>query len=111
MSALLIIGLIIVVVLGGLLWVTSGFIGLLLTVLMAGLIGWAADMVVPGRLPGGWLGAVVAGIIGGFLGQLVLGNLGPALFGVRIIPAFAGAVVVAAAAELLTKSRSRARLS
>ncbi|HYU19358.1 MAG TPA: hypothetical protein VEQ11_11760, partial [Chloroflexota bacterium] len=85
--------------------------GLMLTLFVAGLIGWAADAVVPGRLPGGWLGAVLAGVVGGFIGHLVLGNFGPALFGVRIIPAFVGAVLIAVAAELVTSSRSRQYLS
>ncbi len=105
--SLLLVALVVVVVLGGLLWITTGIIGLLLTLFMSGLLGWAADAVVPGRLPGGWLGAILAGVIGGFLGSLVLGNFGPALFGVRVIPAFAGAVVVAVVAELVTSSRSR----
>ena len=50
--------------------IAVGFtIGLLLTLIVAGLIGWAADLVVPrGALPGGWLGAVLTGIIGGFVG-------------------------------------------
>ena len=107
----LVVGLLLAaVVLGGLMWLTSSLIGLVLTLFMAGLIGWAADAVIPGRLPGGWIGAVLAGIVGGFLGSLVLGGVGPELFGVRIIPAFVGAVVIAVAAELAVGSRSRRAL-
>ena len=98
------------VVLGGLMWLTSSLIGLVLTLFMAGLVGWAADAVIPGKLPGGWLGAVLAGIVGGFLGSLVLGSFGPSLFGVRIIPAFAGALVIAVVAEFAVGSRSRRAL-
>jgi uncharacterized membrane protein YeaQ/YmgE (transglycosylase-associated protein family) len=101
----LLVALLLVVVLGAFMWAAVGLIGLMLTLFVAGLVGWAADAVVPGRLPYGWLGAILAGIIGGFIGHLLLGNFGPALFGVRVIPAFAGAVVVAAVAELLTSSR------
>ena len=107
----LLIGLVLAaVVLGGLMWLTFSLVGLVLTLFMAGLVGWAADAVIPGRLPGGWLGAVLAGIVGGFLGSLVLGSFGPSLFGVRIIPAFAGALVVAVVAELAIGSRSRRAL-
>ena len=104
----LLVGLVLAaLVLGGLMWLTFSLVGLVLTLFMAGLVGWAADAVIPGRLPGGWLGAVLAGIVGGFLGSLLLGSFGPELFGVRIIPAFVGAVVIAGAAELALGSRSR----
>jgi uncharacterized membrane protein YeaQ/YmgE (transglycosylase-associated protein family) len=81
-----------------------------LTLVVAGLVGWAADAVVPGRLPGGWLGAVLAGLIGGFIGQIIFHTLGIrdpgfALFGVDLIPAFVGALIIVVAAELLTSRR------
>lgn len=92
--------------------IALGFtIGLLLTLLVSGLVGWAADLVVPGgSLPGGWLGAVLTGILGGFVGAWLFAVLGihdPAfrLFGVDLIPAFVGAVVIALAAQLFTSRR------
>jgi uncharacterized membrane protein YeaQ/YmgE (transglycosylase-associated protein family) len=113
----LIVLLLIVLVLGWLMFATIGFaVGLLLTLLVAGLVGWLADLVVPGELPGGWIGAVLAGLIGGVLGRLLfhvfgLGDFGFGLFGVELIPAFVGAVIVAGAAELVTSSRVRRRLA
>jgi uncharacterized membrane protein YeaQ/YmgE (transglycosylase-associated protein family) len=100
--------LVLAVVLGALTWLTFTMIGFLLTVAVAGLVGWAADAVVPGRLPGGWLGAVLAGIVGGFIGTLLLGRIGPTIFDVNIIPAFIGAAAIAVVAELALGSRSRA---
>jgi uncharacterized membrane protein YeaQ/YmgE (transglycosylase-associated protein family) len=90
---------------------TIGLIGLGLTLLMAGLVGWAADQVIPGRLPGGWLGAVLTGILGGFVGHLVfnllhVGRVGPVIFGIDVVPAFVGAVIIAAVAQMLTTRRS-----
>lgn len=105
--------LVVVVLVGWLMLATIGFaFGLLLTLLVAGLVGWAADMVVPGRLPGGWIGAVLAGLIGGFIGRLLfhavgIRDLGFGLFGIELIPAFVGAVLVVVAAEMLTSRRSR----
>ena len=106
----LLVLLILVVVFGGLMFAIIGsVVGLLLTLLMAGLVGWAADMVVPGRLPGGWLGAVLAGLIGGFVGGTLFHalhiRLGFGLFGIELIPAFVGAVLVVLAAELYTSRR------
>jgi uncharacterized membrane protein YeaQ/YmgE (transglycosylase-associated protein family) len=86
-------------------------IGLLLTLLVAGLVGWVADMLVPGgALPFGWIGAVLTGILGGFVGAWLFGVLrihdpGFVLFGVDLIPAFVGAVIVALAAQLFTARR------
>jgi len=92
-------------------WTAVHIIGLMLTLFVAGLVGALADAVVPGRLPGGWIGAVLVGIVGGFVGHLLMrlvgiGDIGPTVFGVHLIPAFAGAVVLAVAAELVSKSRA-----
>ena len=83
-------------------------LGFLLTLVVAGLVGWAADAVVPGRLPGGWIGAVLAGIVGGFIGTLALGKIGPTVFDINLIPAFIRAAAIAVVAELAIGSRSRA---
>lgn len=89
------------------LWLTFTIAQMLFTLAIAGLVGWLADMVVPGQLPYGWLGAVVAGLIGGWLGALLIGNVGPALFGVHILPAFVGATLLAGGVEVLGKRMAR----
>lgn len=91
-------------------WVTSHLVGLVVMLFVAGLIGWLADRIVPGRLPYGWLGAIVAGLLGSWLGTLVLGSLGPELFGITIIPAILGAIVLAAGANVVQKATGRRRL-
>jgi uncharacterized membrane protein YeaQ/YmgE (transglycosylase-associated protein family) len=109
MGCLLVL-ILLVLLLGAGMWVTVGLVTLIATLFVAGLVGWAADMVVPGQLPGGWLGAVLAGIVGGFVGHLLFNLLGIhdpgfSLFRVDLIPAFVGAVVIAVAAELFTTRR------
>ena len=110
MGCLLILVLLVLVAGAGV-WLTVGLIGLALTLLVAGVIGWAADQVIPGRLPGGWLGAVLVGILGGFVGHLVfgllnIGRVGPNIFGIEVVPAFVGAVIIAAVAQMLTTRQS-----
>jgi uncharacterized membrane protein YeaQ/YmgE (transglycosylase-associated protein family) len=78
-------------------------IGLVLYLFMAGLVGWLADAIVPGELPYGWLGAIAAGLIGSFLGRLLLGPWGPAIFGIHVVPALLGAIVVAFVADIVFK--------
>ena len=112
MGCLLILVLLVVLAAAGV-WLTVGLIGLAFTLLVAGVIGWAADLLIPGQLPGGWLGAVLTGILGGFVGHLVfallhIGRIGPVIFGIDIVPAFVGAVIIAAAAELFTARNRRA---
>jgi uncharacterized membrane protein YeaQ/YmgE (transglycosylase-associated protein family) len=98
-------------VLGAGMWLTVGVIGLLATLFVAGLVGWAADLVVPnGSLPGGWIGAVLAGLIGGWIGGLLFRSLGIhdpgfSLLGIDLIPAFVGAVIIALAAQFFTARR------
>src|SRR5438105_13087531 len=108
----LLVLLVLVVLFGWLMLATIGLaFGLLLRLLVDGLVGWAADMVVPGRLPGGWIGAVLAGLIGGFIGRMLfhalgIRDLGFGLFGIELIPAFVGAILVVVAAEIFTSRRS-----
>jgi uncharacterized membrane protein YeaQ/YmgE (transglycosylase-associated protein family) len=88
----------------------SGFLGMVLHLVMAGVVGVLADRAVPGRLPWGWIGAVVAGLLGSWLGVLIIGRVGPSLFGVPLLPAFVGALLLAVAASLLAHfSRGRRR--
>lgn len=75
-------------------------VGTVLMLFIAGVVGWLADRIVPGELPYGFLGAVLAGLVGSWIGQLILGDFGPSLFGIELIPALAGAVIVAGAVEL-----------
>ncbi len=84
-------------------WITVSLLGLIVTLVVAGLVGWAADAVVPGDLPYGLLGAVVAGLLGAWLGGWILGDLGPEIGGIALIPAFVGAVILAFAADLFLK--------
>jgi uncharacterized membrane protein YeaQ/YmgE (transglycosylase-associated protein family) len=105
--------LVVVLLLGVGMWLTVGLIGLALTLLVAGLVGWAADAVIPGRHPGGWLGAILTGIAGGFLGHLVfsvlhLPALLPAIAGIQVVPAFVGAVIILLAMRALSGSNSLA---
>src|SRR5438093_8939480 len=90
--------LLLLVLLGWTIWFAFGLFGLLLHLFMAGLIGALADALIPGKLPWGWVGAVLAGLVGSWLGVRLIGHVGPGLFGVPLIPAFVGALILAALA-------------
>lgn len=110
MGCLLLLVLLVIVLGAGSVLAVGFTVGLLLTLVVAGLVGWAADLVVPGRVPGGWLGAVLAGLIGGFIGSWLFRLVGihdPGfhLFGIDLIPAFVGAVVLAFALQIFGSRR------
>jgi len=91
-------------------WLTYNLVGLIVMLFVAGIIGWIADQIVPGRLPYGWLGAIVAGLVGSWIGGLILGGFGPSLAGITIIPALLGAIILAFIASAVTKATSGRRL-
>lgn len=103
--ALVLIAVLIIVAIA--IWLTSTLIGLVITLFVAGIIGWIADSIVPGRLPYGWLGAIVAGVVGSWIGGLILGGFGPDIAGIAIIPALLGAIILAFAASAFTKVSGR----
>lgn len=84
-------------------WVTFHLMGLALMLLVAGFVGWLADRIVPGSIPYGWLGAIVAGLAGAWIGSWFLGSMGPDLFGIALIPALVGAVILALIVNILGK--------
>lgn len=94
-------------------WIMLGLLPLVLHLVVAGLVGALADLVIPGSLPWGWVGAVLAGLLGSWLGTQLIGHVGPVLFDVPLIPAFVGAVLLAmgisAVGKLRADRRSRLR--
>ena len=93
MPALLVILIVAFLVL--LLLIGFNLLGVLLMLVVAGLVGVLADAIVPGRLPWGFLGAILAGLVGSWLGVALFGEIGPTIFGIPIISAFIGALIVA----------------
>ena len=53
--------------------------GLILYLIIGGIIGWFAGIILGKDLPGGVIGNVIAGIIGAWIGGRLLGNWGPKL--------------------------------
>ena len=88
-------------------WIVGLTIWLVPTLLVAGLIGWLADRIVPGELPYGKAGAVGAGIVGAVVGALIPGvrSMGPEFFGIHVVPAFVGALIVVALVEFFASRR------
>lgn len=64
------------------------------SLIVGGIIGWLAGLIVGRNIPGGVIGNIIAGFVGAWLGQLILGDWGPEVADFAIIPAIIGAVVL-----------------
>ncbi|HET7036843.1 MAG TPA: hypothetical protein VFI42_14255 [Thermomicrobiaceae bacterium] len=80
-------------------WITTHLVGLLITLLVAGFIGWLADRIVPGKIPYGIPGAIAFGLIGSWLGGHFI-HFGPHLAGLALIPGLIGAMILALGVQL-----------
>lgn len=81
--------------------ITTSIIHLALFLIVAGFVGWIASRIVLGDRPYGCLGSTLAGLVGGWLGYLLIGPIGPTLFGVRLLPALVGAILLTLVVGLL----------
>lgn len=67
--------------------------------IIGAVIGAIGSMIVGRDLPGGWIG----GLLGAWVGGNLLGNWGPNVAGMAIIPAIIGAAVVVFVISLLVR--------
>lgn len=68
--------------------------GLIISLIVGGLIGWVAEIIMKRDVPGGVIGNIILGFLGAWLGGMLLGDLGPVIQDFAIIPAILGALLV-----------------
>ncbi|MDI9232005.1 GlsB/YeaQ/YmgE family stress response membrane protein [Staphylococcus caprae] len=68
-----------------------GFIGM---IIVGGIIGWIAGLIMGKDVPGGILGNIIAGIVGSWIGTMIFGHWGPQLGKIHIFPALIGSIVL-----------------
>ncbi|AWB43377.1 GlsB/YeaQ/YmgE family stress response membrane protein [Paenibacillus sp. CAA11] len=77
------------------------------SLIVGGIIGWLAGLIMGRDIPGGIIGNIIAGFVGAWLGGLLLGNWGPEIGDFYIIPALIGAVVLVFIVSLILRSMGR----
>jgi uncharacterized membrane protein YeaQ/YmgE (transglycosylase-associated protein family) len=86
-------------------------LGFLVMLLVAAIVGFIGDALVPGRMPGGWVGAIIAGLLGSALGGYLFSVLnlstGPVVGGLALIPSILGAALVVLIVGLLSGALAR----
>ncbi|WP_054956879.1 GlsB/YeaQ/YmgE family stress response membrane protein [Paenibacillus dakarensis] len=67
--------------------------GLIISIVMAIIIGIIGDALVGNDMPGGIIGSMIAGFVGAWLGPMLMGAWGPEIGGFAIIPAIIGTAI------------------
>lgn len=83
--------------------------GFLWSLIIGGIIGWLAGLIMGRDIPGGIIGNIIAGFIGAWLGSMILGNWGPVIGDFFFIPALIGAIVLVFIVSLIMGSMRRGR--
>ncbi|WP_342509048.1 GlsB/YeaQ/YmgE family stress response membrane protein [Sporosarcina sp. FSL K6-2383] len=78
--------------------------GLLWTLIVGGVLGWFAGMIIGRDIPGGIIGNIIAGLIGGWLGSILLGSWGPEIGRFFIIPTLIGAIIFVLIVSFILKT-------
>ena len=68
--------------------------GLIGMIIVGGIIGWIAGLILGKDVPGGILGNIIAGIVGSAVGSWLLGHWGPSIAGIYIFPALLGSIIL-----------------
>lgn len=82
--------------------------GFIIFLIIGGIIGWLAGLILGKDIPGGIIGNIIAGIIGAWLGGAIFGNWGPDIAGMAIIPALIGAIILVAIVSFILKKMRHA---
>jgi uncharacterized membrane protein YeaQ/YmgE (transglycosylase-associated protein family) len=78
--------------------------GLLILLVVAAIAGACGEMIGGAKVPGGWIGSIIAGLVGAWLGGMLI-HFGPVLGGIQIIPAIIGAALFVLVLRLLMGAR------
>lgn len=82
--------------------------GFLWSLIIGGIIGWLAGMIVGKDVPFGIVGNIIAGFIGAWLGSLILGDWGPVVADFAIFPALIGAIVLVFVLSMILRGMRKA---
>ena len=75
--------------------------------IIGGIIGWLAGLILGKDIPGGIIGNIIAGIVGAWVGGNLLGHWGPKVSDFYILPALLGAIILVAIVSLVFKSMNK----
>ncbi|WP_373893637.1 GlsB/YeaQ/YmgE family stress response membrane protein [Virgibacillus natechei] len=78
--------------------------GFIWSLIIGGILGWLASLIVGKDVPGGIIGNIIAGFIGAWIGSSILGAWGPEIGDFYIVPALIGAIVLIFIVSMIMKA-------
>lgn len=81
-----------------------GILAFILFLIVAACCAYIAERLVPGVIPGGFFTSAIVGIIGGWVGVSMLGNFGPDLAGVALVPCIVGSAILVFLLSIISRS-------
>ncbi|MGE7093235.1 GlsB/YeaQ/YmgE family stress response membrane protein [Lysinibacillus sp. NPDC048646] len=76
--------------------------------IIGGILGWLAGVILGKDVPGGIIGNIIAGIVGSWVGSMVLGNWGWKVSNFYVFPALIGAIVLIFIVSIILKTMRKA---
>lgn len=76
--------------------------------IIGGVVGWLAGVIIGRDIPGGVIGNIIAGIVGSWIGSMILGNWGWRVSDFYVFPALVGAIVLIFIVSFVLKSMRKA---
>ena len=67
--------------------------GIIFTLIVGGIIGWLAGVILGKDIPGGVIGNIIAGMLGSWLGGQFF-SFGPVMADIAIFPALIGSILL-----------------
>ncbi|MEW4372483.1 GlsB/YeaQ/YmgE family stress response membrane protein [Paenibacillus kandeliae] len=82
--------------------------GIIISLILAIIIGVIGNALAGDEMPGGIIGAAIAGFVGAWLGALLFGNFGPVIGDFAVIPAILGTAIFVFLLGLVSRLLRRA---
>jgi uncharacterized membrane protein YeaQ/YmgE (transglycosylase-associated protein family) len=79
-------------------------LGLVVLLIVAAVVGALGEMIGGVKVPGGWIGSILSGLIGAWIGSAIF-HFGPVIGGIQILPAIVGAILFVLVLRLLMDAR------
>ena len=76
--------------------------------IIGGILGWLAGVILGKDVTGGVIGNIIAGIVGSWIGSMVLGNWGWRVSDFYVFPALIGAIVLIFIVSFIMRSMNKA---
>lgn len=73
------------------------------SLIIGGVIGWLAGLLIGRDIPGGIIGNIVIGFIGAWIGDQLFGAFGPVIGGFYFVPSLIGSIILVAIISILLR--------